>query len=50
MSSSTEYGGALSVPITALQYRDMSASRIRDDVGRPPTQHLYRARRQIERQ
>ena len=30
MSSSTEYGGALSVPITTLQYRDMSGRGTRD--------------------
>ncbi|HSZ16190.1 MAG TPA: FliH/SctL family protein [Terracidiphilus sp.] len=30
MSSSTEYGGALSVPITTLQYRDMSGRGSRD--------------------
>jgi flagellar assembly protein FliH len=30
MSSNTEYGGALSVPITVLQYRDMSSQKSRD--------------------
>jgi flagellar assembly protein FliH len=30
MSSSTEYGGVLSVPVTSLQYRDMSSRGSRD--------------------
>jgi len=32
MSSNTDYGAALSVPITVLQYRDMSSQKSRDPV------------------